>query len=94
MAYIGQQTDQWIVNLKICKPILIVLNKKVPEWTQEEVHPVRELLKDEMLQTREEETPLIALIEVSVVLVVKKAEIGNNKDTPEKQSTLLNLPVS
>ena len=94
MVSIGQQTDQLIVK-HLSQPKLISLNKEAHGWTQEGVHLVNELLRDVMLQTREEEILLIALKEVFAALVVEKAKSKtNDKDTHEKQSTHLNLRVS
>ena len=94
MVSIGQQTDQWIVK-HLSQPKLISLNKEVLVWTQEGVHLVNELLRDVMLQTREEETLKRALKGVFVVLVVEIAKSKTNeKDTHAKQYTHHNLQVS
>lgn len=94
MVSIGQQIDQWIVNHQ-SQPKLISLNKVVLVWTQEGVHLVNELLRDVMLQTREEETLKRALKGVFVVLVVEIAmSKTNKKDTHVKQYTHHNLQVS
>ena len=94
MVSIGQQIDQWIVNHQ-SQPKLISLNKVVLVWTQEGVHLVNELLRDVMLQTREEETLKRALKGVFVVLVAEIAmSKTNKKDTHVKQYTHHNLQVS
>ena len=94
MVSIGQQIDQWIVNHQ-SQPKLISLNKEVLVWTQEGVHLVNELLRDVMLQTREEETLKRALKGVFVVLVVEIAKSKIiDKDTHVKQYTHHNQQVN
>ena len=93
MVSIGQQTDLWTVELQK-SPHLIVLNKEVQEWIQEEVLPVKELPKEGMLQTKEEEIRLPVLREVLKVFVVEIVESKTLRgDIHKNKYTLHSLAV-